>query len=68
MEGIPLMGGIDQIEFLRKATPAEVQQRVCQMVRMVAEHGRFILGTSDYVNENTPVENLRAMRAAVESL
>jgi hypothetical protein len=34
----------------------------------VAGHRRFILGTSDYINENTPVANLRAMRAAVEDL
>jgi uroporphyrinogen-III decarboxylase len=68
MEGIALMGGIDQIEFLRKATAAEVQQRVRQMARLVAKHGRFILGTSDYINENTPLANLRAMRAAVETM
>jgi uroporphyrinogen-III decarboxylase len=68
MEGIPLMGGLDQIQFLRKATPAEVQQRVRQMAHTVADHRRFILGTSDYINENTPVENLRAMRTAVEDL
>ncbi len=68
MEGIPLMGGLDQIQFLRKATPAEVQRRVRQMAHTVAGHRRFILGTSDYINENTPVENLRAMRRAVEDL
>ncbi len=68
MAGIALMGGLDQIEFLRKATAAEVRQRVRQMAHVVAGHGRFILGTSDYINENTPIENLRAMRAGVEGL
>ena len=66
MDGVPLMGGLDQIQFLRKAQPAEVRTRVRQMARTVAGYRRFILGTSDYINENTPVENLRAMRAAVE--
>ncbi len=66
MQGVGLMGGIDQIEFLRKATPAMVRQRVAEMARLAAEHGRFILGTSDYINENTPPENLRAMRAALD--
>ncbi len=66
MDGIALMGGLDQIEFLRKARPDEVRQRVREMARVVSNHGRFILGTSDYINENTPVENLRAMRAAME--
>ena len=32
------------------------------------EHGRFILGTSDYINENTPAENLHAMRAALDAV
>ena len=68
MDGVPLMGGVDQIEFLRKATPGEVRERVRQMVRTVATHRRFILGTSDYINEYTPVENLRALRAGLEDL
>jgi uroporphyrinogen-III decarboxylase len=65
MEGVGLMGGIDQIEFLRKATPAAVRQRVSELAELAARHGRFILGTSDYINESTPLENLRALRAAI---
>ena len=68
MDGVPLMGGVDQIEFLRKATPGEVRDRVQQMAQAVSGHRRFILGTSDYVNEYTPVENLRAMRDALNDL
>ncbi len=66
MDGVALMGGIDQIEFLRKASPPAVRQRVREMAELTARHGRFILGTSDYINESTPVGNLHAMRAAVE--
>jgi len=66
MDGIALMGGIDQIELLRKATPAIVQQRVAELAAIAARHGRFILGTSDYLNESTPIENLYAMRAAID--
>ena len=66
MEGVALMGGLDQIEFLRKASPEEVTRRVRGMAEAVAPHGRFILGTSDYLNENTPPANLHAMRAAVD--
>jgi uroporphyrinogen decarboxylase len=65
MDGVGLMGGLDQIEFLRKATPTMVQQRVSELARIAARHGRFILGTSDYINDCTPVENLHAMRAAI---
>jgi uroporphyrinogen decarboxylase len=66
MEDVPLMGGIDQIAFLRKATPDLVQRRVNELAEIAARHGRFILGTSDYINEATPIENLHAMRAALE--
>jgi hypothetical protein len=66
MDGVALMGGIDQIEFLRKATPDEVKRRVREMAGIVARHGRFILGTSDYINESTPAANLHAMREALD--
>jgi len=65
MDGIALMGGIDQIDFLRKATPEAIRRRVCEMLEIAAARGRFIVGTSDYINEHTPIENLRAIRAAV---
>lgn len=64
-DGIALMGGIDQIDFLRKATPEAVRLRVLELAEIAARHGRFILGTSDYINEATPPENLHAMRAAI---
>lgn len=67
MKDIALMGGIDQIEFLRKAKPAAVQARVSDLAETAVRHGRFILGTSDYINDSTPVENLHAMRAAIEA-
>jgi uroporphyrinogen decarboxylase len=66
MKDVALMGGLDQIDFLRKATPDMIRQRVRGMAEIAARHGRFILGTSDYINESTPVENLHAMRAAIE--
>jgi len=37
------------------------------MAATVESHGRFIPGTSDYINEYTPVENLHAMRLGVET-
>ncbi len=68
MAGVPLMGGLDQIQFLREATPDQVRERVRQMARVTAGHKQFILGTSDYINEYTPLENVLAMRSAVENL
>ena len=66
MHDVALLGGFDQIDFLRKATPAAIRQRIREMAEVAARHGRFILGTSDYINESTPVENLHALRAAIE--
>ena len=66
MDGTTVMGGLDQIEFLRKASPGMVKERVAEMASLAKEHGRFILGTSDYLNESTPPENLHAMRAALD--
>jgi hypothetical protein len=66
MRGIALLGGIDQIDFLRKATPEAVRRHTAALVETAAGRGPFIVGTSDYINEYTPIENLRAMRAAVD--
>jgi len=55
-----LWGNLDQIDFLRKATPQEVSERVRQVATAVKARGNFILGTSDYLEVNTPSENLRA--------
>jgi uroporphyrinogen decarboxylase len=51
---IALMGGIDQIDFLRKAPPEAVSWRVAELAEIASKHGRFILGTSDYISEATP--------------
>ena len=53
-----LMGNIDQIDFLRKASPEQVQQRVREVMEIAKPGGNFILSTSDYFNENTPHENI----------
>ncbi len=55
-----LWGNIDQIDFLRRATPKEVEERVRQVIETVKPRGNFILGTTDYLEVETPAENLRA--------
>jgi uroporphyrinogen-III decarboxylase len=51
---------VDQIDFLRQASPEEVEERVRQVIETVKPRGNFILGTSDYLEVNTPYENIRA--------
>ena len=55
-----LWGNVDQIDFLRQASPEEVEERVRQVIETVKPRGNFILGTTDYLEVNTPAENIRA--------
>lgn len=65
---ITLMGNLDQITFLREAAPAQVRQKAEELLRDAACHPRFILGTSDFLEEGTPPENLRALTGLIGSL
>ena len=56
-----LWGGIDQIDFLRQAKPAEVTEKVRELLALTMPRGNYILGTTDYLETHTPHENLRAM-------
>jgi uroporphyrinogen-III decarboxylase len=56
-----LWGNIDQIDFLRQATPKEVGERVRQVIETVKPRGNFILGTTDLLEVNTPPENIHAL-------
>ena len=59
-----LWGNLDQIDFLRQASPNDVEERVRQVIETVKPRGNFILGTSDYLEVDTPYENLRAFADA----
>lgn len=58
---VVLMGGIDQIEFLRKASADEIETAVERLLPRAKKRGRFILGTSDYLAEDTPHINVMAL-------
>jgi uroporphyrinogen decarboxylase-like protein len=59
-----LRGNIDQVEFLRKATPAEVDERVKELIDKVKYRGNWILCTSDFPFDGQPYENLHAFTEA----
>jgi hypothetical protein len=42
------------------------RRRISEMLGIAAERGQFIVSTSDYINEHTPIENVHAIRAAVD--
>lgn len=59
-----LMGGVDQIDLLRTGTPEDIGVAVRAIMDAAKGRCRFLLGTSDYFNENTPPENLHALARA----
>jgi uroporphyrinogen-III decarboxylase len=61
---ILLHGGIDQIRFLREASAGEITRAVREKLQLAEKRRGFILGTSDFLEEGTPFENLFAMAAA----
>lgn len=64
---IALMGNVDQIQFLKEATLAQVREKALEILKKTAGR-RFILATSDLLEEGTPEENLLAMSAAAREL
>ena len=62
-----LRGNIDQVEFLRNATPQEVEEKVRILMEKVKPRGNWILATSDFFFDGTPPENIEAfVRAGLE--
>jgi len=56
-----LLGNLDQIDFLKTATPAEVARATRRLLEIGSPGGRYIFSTSDFLERNTPLENVRAM-------
>jgi uroporphyrinogen-III decarboxylase len=63
-QGTTLVGNLDQIDLLRHGTAAEIDAAVGRVVDTVRGRCHFILGTTDYFNENTPKENIHAFAEA----
>jgi uroporphyrinogen-III decarboxylase len=63
-----LLGNLDQIHFLKTASPAEVEAKTRSIIEVGKPGGRYIFSTSDFLEKGTPRENVVAMlRAARES-
>jgi len=59
-----LRGNIDQVEFLRNATPEQVKQRVREVLERVKARGNWILSTTDFPFDGLPYENMHALAEA----
>lgn len=58
---ICLLGNLDQVDFLKRASPAEVAARTRETVEAGKPGGRFIFSTSDFLEKDTPRENVVTM-------
>jgi uroporphyrinogen decarboxylase len=59
-----LRGNIDQVEFLRKASPAEIRERVRALLDKVKPRGNWILSTSDFFFDGNSYDNIHAFAKA----
>jgi len=59
-----LRGNIDQVEFMVKATPEQVKERVREVLLKVKPRGNWILSTTDFFFDGTPYDNIRAFAEA----
>ncbi len=63
---IVLIGNLEQVGFLKRATPREVAERTRRMVRVGKPGGRYIAAAADFIERGTPLGNLRAMIEAAK--
>lgn len=57
---LTLIGNLDQVQFLKTATAAEVEKRVEEILRVGKPGGRYIFACSDFLENGTPFENIEA--------
>jgi hypothetical protein len=62
-----LSGNLDQIHFLKEADTNEIKAAVEKLIAVCKPGGKYLFATSDYLEPNTPLENVKALiEAAVE--
>jgi len=61
-----LLGNLDQIHFLKTATPAAVDRKTREVVSVGKPGGRYIFAASDFLETGTPHQNVIAMIQAAK--
>lgn len=61
-----LLGNLDQVHFLKTASPREVALKTRELMEIGKPGGYYIFSTSDFLEKGTPVENIRAMIEAAK--
>ena len=65
-EEMCLLGNLDQIHFLKTASPQEVAEKTHAVVEVGKPDGQYIFSTSDFLEKGTPLENVKAMIQAAK--
>ena len=60
-ETMCLLGNLDQIHFLKTASPQEVAEKTRAVMEIGKPGGHYIFSTSDFLEKGTPLENVKTM-------
>ena len=66
-KAMTLSGNLDQIVFLKAATPKEVAAKTEELIAVGKPGGRYLFATSDYLEADTPLENVKSMIQAAQA-
>ncbi len=64
--GKVLAGNLDQIHFLKTATPDEVASATKRVVEIGKVDAHYLFACSDFLEKNTPTQNVKAMIEAAK--
>ncbi len=56
---LTLAGNLDQVHFLKEASLTEIEHKVTELIHIGKPGGRFIFAASDYLEQGTPLENVK---------
>ena len=65
-DSICLLGNLDQVHFLKAASPQEVAGKTREIMDIGKPGGFYIFSTSDFLEKGTPIENVKAMIEAAK--
>ena len=63
-----LSGNLDQISFLKTASVSEVENATIEIINTMKENGNYIFACSDYLEKETPLDNVKAVISAAKSV
>lgn len=66
-KSITLSGNLDQVNFLKKASLAEIEEEVTRIIHTGKPGGRYIFAASDFLERGTPLENVKKVIEVAKS-